>query len=115
MGMQSILVTVTLPGIIDGPVAHVTRQKHTVALSEEFGFSATRVIKHTDCKEKPCTRVFQVPAEYVNTWIKADECPYWETPKDWKGKTVSQRVVSHVLRFDEGYGVTFELLGDGGE
>lgn len=110
--MESILVTVTLPGIIGGPVAHTTRQKHTVALSEEFGFTATKVIKHTDRVEKPCSRVFTIPGEHVISWTKRDEAPYWEEPREWKKKSPVQRVISHVLRFDEGYGVSFEFLGD---
>jgi len=112
--MDSIIVTVTLPGSTGGPVRHENRQKWTIALSEEFGSSMSKVIKHTDRKESECGRVFSVPSDSVNSWVKGD-CPPWETPKDWKAKSPIQKLISHVLRFDDGYGVTFEFLGDGGE
>lgn len=110
--MRPILVTVNLPGVIEGPVKHTTKQRHTVALSEEHGFSMSKIIKHTDRKIGTAVRSFTVAEEHVESWTRADEVPYWEDQKEWKLKTPGQRIVSHVLRFDEGYGVNFEFLGD---
>lgn len=110
--MSSILVTVFLAGKIGGPVAHKNRQKHTVLLSEDNGGSMTRVIKHTDRVVTEACRIFSVAGHHVDTWVQADQCPEWEKPKDWQNKTVNQRLTSHLLRFDEGFGVSFEFLGD---
>jgi hypothetical protein len=109
--MDSIIITTNLLGEIGGCVAHTTRQKHSVILSEEFGNSVSRIIKHTDRKESESVRLASVPGEVVDTWVKG-ECPYWENPKEWKKLTVLQRVISHVSRFDEGHGVGFEFVGD---
>lgn len=112
--MSSIIVTVNLEGIIGGNVSHTTFQRHTIALSEEFGSSMTKVIKHTDREVSVCKRVFQVPSNVVKSWVKDATAPYWEKPSDWAKMSEEQRVYSHVQRFDEGFGVSYESLGDGG-
>ena len=110
--MSSILVTVNLLGKIEGCVAHTNRQRHTVVLSEEFGGSMTRNIKHTDRNPTVSSRMFTVQGEVVDGWVKADQCPEWEEPNNWKKKSVNQRLISHLRRFDEGHGIFFEFLGD---
>lgn len=110
--MNSIVVTVNLLGEIEGRVEHTTRQRHTVILSEEFGGSMNRNIKHTDRIPTKACRMFSVAAEHVEAWVKADQCPEWETPQNWKAKSRVQRLHSHLRRFDEGYGVSYEDLGD---
>ena len=114
MQVDSIIVKVNLSGVIGGPVEHTNRQRHTVALSEEFGGSMSRVIKHTDREQKECARVLQVPAKHVKSWLKDDSCPTWEKPGDWYRMSLVQRLQSHINSFDEGFGVSFEFLGDGG-
>lgn len=108
--MSSIVINVGLQGKIGGPVAHTNRQKHTVSLSEENGGSMSRVIKHTDRIYSSCVRMLTVSEEAVSSWIN-DDCPHWESAKDWRKMTDLQRIRSHVDRFDEGFGVDFEIIG----
>lgn len=110
--MSSIIVTVNLAGQIGGLVAHKNRQKHTILLD---GGSMSRVIKHTDRPVSEACRIFTVSGENIETWVQPDQCPEWEKPKDWQNKSRTQRLISHVLRFDEGFGVSFEFLGDNNE
>lgn len=110
--MDSLRITVLLPGRIGGPEKHTNRQRHSVAVSEEFGSVVTKVILHNDRKEKDACRIFTVPGKYVKTWTKTDEVPYWEDPKRWAKLSEKDRIESHIARFDEGYGVLYEPLGD---
>lgn len=112
--MDSIIIKVNLNGIIGGPIRHTNRQKWTVALSPEEGGSMTRMIHHTDREQKTCIRTVPVSSQVVTSWVKGD-CPAWENPKDWRKMNENQKAISHILRFDEGFGVDFETLGDGGE
>lgn len=109
--MDSIIITTNLVGHIGGRVKHTSRQKWTAALSPEHGGSITKLIKHTDRPATECTRVCTVPGEFVESWTTGD-CPAWEKPSVWKKMTKVQKVISHVLRFDEGFGVSFEFMGD---
>lgn len=112
--MDSIIITVNLPGIIEGNVKHVGFQKHTALLSEDEGGSITKMIKHTDRKELPSARIMPVSAAVVTGWTQGD-CPFWEEARNWRKMSPVQKVISHVARFDEGNGVGFEFLGDGEE
>jgi len=111
--VDSIIIRVYLPGQISGPVSHTNRQKHTVSLSSDQGGLMTKVILHSDRHDTECLRTVPISGTVVATWLP--ECPYWEKPGDWKKMSKTQRVISHVLRFDEGFGVDFEFLGDGEE
>lgn len=112
--MDSIIIKVNLVGQISGVVKHTNRQKWTAQLPAKHGGPISKVIKHTDRLTTECTRASTVPGEYVESWTTG-EAPVWEKASVWKKMTKVQRVISHVLRFDEGYGVSFEFLGDGDE
>jgi len=112
--MDSIIVKVNLNGVIGGVVKHTNRQKHTVLLSPEEGSSMTRMIHHTDRPELECIRTFTVPGNVVTGWTQGDS-PFWEEARVWKKMSPVHKVISHVNRFDDGYGVSFEFLGDGEE
>ncbi len=99
-------------GEIEGRIPHLTRQRHTVLLSEEFGGSMNRNILHSDRIPTKACRIFTVAAEHVTSWVRKDQCPEWEKPEHWANKTREQRLLSHLRRFDEGYGVSYEDLGD---
>lgn len=110
--MDSILLTVKLAGIIGGPVKHTNRQSHTVTLSQEEGGSLTKMIIHTDRQVTEACRIIIISGNNVKTWVGQDNCPSWEKPKDWKKMNVNQQIESHLMRFDEGFGVEYEFLND---
>lgn len=105
--MSAIIITANLNGNVSGFVKHVARQKNTVKVAE--GEYITKIILHSDRIEKPCTRSTRVSESIVNQWIHG-ECPLWENPRDWKKMSVHQKIISYVIGFDEGYGVTYDFL-----
>ena len=109
--MDSIIIKINLQGEISGRIAHTSRQKNTVSVGKD-GEQVSRVIKHSDRQPSVSTRSCSIPGETVESWVKGD-CPYWEEGRNWKKMSKVQKVISHVSRFDEGYGVSFDFLEDG--
>lgn len=107
---NSIVVTVFLQGIIGGCVKSVDKQVHSVLVNH--GVVLTREIIHTDRKKTDCVRQFNVDGELIFKWVTGD-CPYWENPRDWRKMSQNRRLISYVKGFDEGFGVTFEVIEDG--
>lgn len=109
---SSILLTIKLKGKIGGPIKHVDKQVITVdvtPIGAKYSEHMTRKIKHNDRIESECSRKLRISEELVNSW-EGVECPHWEKPNQWKSMSSIQRITSHVNRFDEGYGVTFDFL-----
>lgn len=109
----AIIITVNLKGQISGPLSHKDHQivhgtysQERNGVMKEIHYSAK--ILHTDRPVSKCTRQLKVSVDAVNDWVK--DCPEWEDPKRWKTFTKNQRILSHVKRFDEGFGVTFEKI-----
>lgn len=101
-----IIITVNLLGQISGMVKHTNKQRHTCQTSKG---PISKVIKHSDRKEVECTRRTNISSEVVYFWT-SDACPEWEDVRRWKKMNERQRLISHVVRFDEGYGVTFDIV-----
>lgn len=110
--MDSILLTVKLAGIIGGPVKHTNRQSHTITLSQAEGGSLTKMITHSDRKTTEACRISTISGDYVKTWVGQDNCPHWEKAKDWKKMSQTKQIESHLMRFDEGFGIEYEFLND---
>jgi hypothetical protein len=106
----AIVVTVNLPGVLNGRVKHTTKQTGTVNISPVGSKNPewiTRKIKHTDRTPVPCVRIVPIAGEIVTAWVKND-APYWIKPQLWRIMNKKQKIQIHVSRFDEGYGVSFE-------
>lgn len=112
--MDSIIIKVNQQGIIEGNVKHNNWQQHTALLSPEEGSFVTKMIKHTDRVELPSIRMVPISGNVVTGWTQGDS-PFWEEARNWRKMSPIQKVISHVNRFDDGYGVSFEFLGDGEE
>ena len=108
---NSISITVFLNGQLEGCVKSVDKQPYSIELSK--GNVLTRQILHTDRKQTSCIRMFNVSGNVVNGWV-SDECPYWEKPSNWKKMSKEKKLWSYVKTFDEGFGVDFEEINDGG-
>ena len=101
-----IIITTVLEGQLSGRVKHTNKQRHSCNTDKGV---ISRIIKHSDRFPTECTRKTNISSDVVSFWT-SDVCPEWENTKRWKSMTERQRLVSHVIRFDEGSGVTFEII-----
>jgi len=105
-----ILLTINLLGRIGGCVKHTTKQVVTVdvtPMNHKQPEYITRKIKHTDRVATPCVKKLRISSEVVLGW-QYGECPAWVKPTVWKSMNKKQRLESHLNRFDEGYGISYE-------
>lgn len=107
--MQDIVVTVNLRGTLTAPVKHTTKQTGIVDVSplHTKPHWIKRTIKHTDRESTIATRVFPISGKVVKEWV-SDEVPYWIKPQVWKKLNTNERLMVHLTRFDEGYGVSYQ-------
>lgn len=109
---SSLLLTITLKGVISGPKKHTDKQVVTVnvtPIGNKVPEFMSKKIRHTDRYETECSRKLKLSEELVHEFENS-ECPYWEKPATWKSMTKSQRLLSHLKRYDEGYGISFDFL-----
>lgn len=102
-----IIVKVNLLGVIEGATKSTTTQVHSVQIDNER--SLTKEILHTDRIPTNCSRQFSVSEEVVNSWVYSG-CPSWEEISNWKKYSETRKLISHINRFDEGYGVSFKFI-----
>jgi len=108
---SGLLITIYLKGKLSGPVSHTTKQIVKVDVSKKDDKHPkwdTRKILHTDRTETLCYKKLVISEDIVNVWCS--ECPFWERQPSWKSMKSKQKIESYVNRFDEGYGVSYELL-----
>ena len=110
--MGSLILTIKLKGAVKGPQKHVDKQVVSVDVSLLGSKSPdimTRKILHTDLVESDCVRKMRLSSEIVDEF-QSGECPYWEKPHFWKTMSKKQRLESHLKRYDEGYGFSYDFL-----
>jgi len=109
---SAILLTVHFKGQVKGSQKHVDKQIVSVDVSpigaKQSDFIHKK-IKHDDRSETECTRKTRISEDVVTAW-EHSECPFWEKPSQWKSMNNIQRINSHVKRFDEGFGVSFDFI-----
>lgn len=109
---NGITIKINLIGVIGPPVKHIHKQTVSVNVApvgQSKPEMLTRKIKHTDRRPTVATKVTNISPQILNRWVFGD-CPYWEDQKSWKKMSNEQRIESYVMRFDEGFGVTYELI-----
>lgn len=107
---NGIIITTFLPGKIGGSVSHTEKQTIKVDASEvgsKKPLWVSKEITHTDRSEQPCYKKLRVHEKIVQEWI-SNTVPFWHNKKEWFKMNKNQRLVSYVMRFDEGFGVIFE-------
>jgi hypothetical protein len=104
--MNGIIIIINLPGTIGAPVKHKDWQKNTVKIE---GGTLTRNIFHTDREIKECYKRLPISDTVLEGWV-SDTVPSWEEARRWKRMSRSQRIISYVKEFDEGYGVSFDYI-----
>lgn len=108
--MSSILLSVKLKGQLTSPVKHVDSQIITLDLSTPKRSNViSKKIVHTNRIESECYRKLKISEEVVN-YMESSECPAWEKPIRWKNMSKKLRVLSHLNRLDEGFGISIEYL-----
>lgn len=109
---SAILLTVKLKGQVKGLQKHVDKQIISVdvsALGAKQPDYIHKKVKHNDRSETDCTRKTRISEEVTTEWERS-ESPFWEKPSQWKTMSGVQRINSHVKRFDEGFGVSFDFI-----
>jgi hypothetical protein len=103
--MEDLIVTIKLLGSFKCRKKHTDSQKMKAFLGK--GKEEISNIKHTDAEIFSCSKVIHISSSQVKNWVYG-ECPSWENGRDWKRKSVKERIKSYVKGFDEGFGVSFE-------
>lgn len=109
---SALLLTINLKGRVQGPKKHTTKQVVTVDITpmgSKYPEFMTKKIRHTDRSETECTRKMRISEETVREFENS-ECPHWEKPSVWKSFTKTQKLVSHLKRYDEGFGFSFDFI-----
>ena len=97
----ALIITVNLKGELCGPVVHTDSQVVS------FEKRSVKII-HNNRKEQVCYKRIQITNDVLKYWL--GECPKWEKQSRWKMLTNNQKIQSHVIKFDEGFGVKFEKI-----
>ena len=109
---SALLLTVNLKGQVKGLQKHVDKQVVSVDVSPMGAKHPDYIhkkITHSDRSESDCTRKMRISEEVATGWENS-ECPFWEKPAQWKSLTKMQKLMSHVRRYDEGFGVTIDFI-----
>lgn len=112
---NSIIINVNLPGAIGGSRKAEHKIKNTILLTNpktKETYPSTRKIKHSNRDIRDCRRTTTIPGSIVTSWIQGD-CPSWERFDRWKKMSKRQKLKSYVDSFDEGFGVSYEIIDDG--
>ena len=111
MKNSGILLTINLKGALIGQPIHNQLQEVKVDISPDPKkiIYTTQRICHVDRISVACHKKTLITEEAVTSWRKGD-CPYWERPAKWKSMTDRQKIESHLSRFDEGYGYSYEFV-----
>lgn len=112
--ISAILLTVNLKGELLGQVRHTTEQSYTIDQSpvgSKYSDFVTRKILHTNRETQKCYKKVTIPENIVTSWACGD-CPQWEKPSVWKDMLPEKRIDSHLRRYDEGFGFSFEFLDE---
>ena len=109
---NGIVITTILQGKIGGSVSHTETQTVSVDISElgsKKPVWVSRQITHSDRGEQKCYSRLRISEKIVKEWI-SDNPPFWANKREWSKMNRNQRLASYVVRFDEGFGVTFEEI-----
>lgn len=109
---NGIIITTFLQGKIGGSVRHTETQ--TIRFdNSELGSNKpmwiNKKIIHNDRSEQKCYKKLKISPEIVSGWV-SNTIPFWSDKKEWSRMNTSQRLLSYVNRFDEGFGVIYEEI-----
>lgn len=110
--MSSLILTINLRGIIEGPKKHTDKQVITIdvaPIGSKHPEIISRKIKHNDRNATECTKKIKLSSETVDDFQNG-ECPHWEKPHFWKTMNKKQRLESHLKRYDEGHGFSYDFI-----
>ena len=107
---NGLVITIKLLGRINGSVRHTETQtiRTSTTVKGKKQFENVKIL-HTDRGNQECVQKINISPEVVDFWT-SNSNPFWVNTRDWKRMNKNQRIESYVARFDEGYGVSFELV-----
>lgn len=100
---NNIVITINLLGRINGSVSHTETQ----AVLDDSRKKVT--ILHNDRGDQSCYKRTSIHSSIVQQWVFGP-VPFFSTARDWKRLNQTQRIKAYVDRFDEGFGVSYELV-----
>ena len=104
--MNGIILKVNLQGQLEGTVKSNSEKQVSIRKGKLL---LSKTIIHTDRIPTTCVRKTNISEEVAKEWI-GGKAPFWEKDFIWKNMSKKQRIGSHVKRFDEGFGTSFEIL-----
>lgn len=110
--IMDIILTINLKGRIGGPQKHETYQTVTVdatPIKSRNSVIINKSILHTDREETTCVRKIKISSDVVRSY-QSESAPHWVKNREWLRMSKNQRLLSHLSRFDEGYGYTYEFI-----
>lgn len=111
---NGIIITVNLPGRLEGSVRHTETQTIKTDISPEGSRKpiwATKEITHTDRKQSDCYLKVNISEEVVDSWT-GGKPPYHVKARDWQKYGRNKKIAAYVAEFDRGYGVDFSSIGE---
>ena len=109
---KMILLTINLKGNLSSNIKHTESQTVKVdatPLHSKHPVILEKSIRHNDRQLQPCCRKMRFSDETVN-YFRNSECPTWEKAHNWKNYSKTQKLKSHLNRFDEGFGYSYEVV-----
>ena len=104
--IEGLLITVNLKGAIKVP----TKQIDVCEISHRVGAQLlTKKIIFSQRGEAECSLKTRVSGEVAKSWASA-QCPEFSNKFIWNKMKKKERLVAHIARFDQGYGVSFEIV-----
>jgi len=123
--MNGVIITVNFQGTLSSQVSNVSSKKmRSKILTSPFEkgintstgrqyitpaghYKAPGIYKER--LQKMCTRKTNISEEICNDWINS-KCPFFVKEYNWKKMSDEQRIEAYAQRFNEGFGITVEIL-----
>lgn len=108
---NGINIIINLLGKVGKRERHTTHQVVSYKYTDDDGkiLTKSKNILHTDRKNQGCYKRTSISGEIINQWINGAN-PSFISSKKWKQLSPKQKVEAYVATYDEGYGVSYEIL-----
>lgn len=109
MENNGLIITVYLPGRLEGSVRHTETQSFKTDISP---VGAKRPvwgnveIVHNDRRDSQCYLKVNISEEVLSQWL-GGKPPYHVKSRDWQKYGKMKKIAAYVAEFDRGYGVEF--------
>ena len=121
---NGIILTVNLQGVYSSPVSYKSSKKIVSKVKSSpfekgvwkkgkvhYETPKNHFVAPNNFEERTtqdCCRKTHITGEVINDWVKT--CPQWEKAGNWKHLSKKAKIESYIHKFDEGFGVSYEIL-----